>query len=406
MQKKISTLLFRNTWALFIWSFLLLTACTHNTELVDPEPSVENKYLKESTFLQDITKDQIAKEATAISPLLTAYAKNAVKVYKITYKTTNTDGAEITASGAVIMPVSDAPVSMISVQHGTITTDAAAPSNFQPGSESASFGTLFASIGYIIVYPDYIGYGASKDLPHPYEHRASLASSTLDMLRAAKELVKAQTAVKWNEKLYLAGYSEGGYATMCLQKKIEEEAASEFNLKASSCGAGAYDKTAFMKYVINSSVSNVAAYNSLYLWVMLTYDRIYKLNKPKTYYFKEPFATQIDKLGIENPINVSFSTILNDSFKTAVNSGTDAGFITAIGDNDVYNWKPKTPTRLVHGDKDPLVFYFNSVNAVTAMKKLGAADVELVTVPDGTHSSSITTYLLTTLGFFTTPQYQ
>lgn len=410
MQKKTSTLLFRSTWALFIWSFLLLTACTHNTELVDPEPSVENKYLKESTFLQDVSKEDIIKEASKIDPLFTpvvnGLAKNAIKVYKITYKTTNTDGSEITASGAVIIPVSDQPLSMISVQHGTITTDAAAPSNFQAGSEAASFGALFASIGYIIVYPDYIGYGASKDLPHPYEHRASLASSTLDMLRAAKELVKAQTAVKWNEKLYLAGYSEGGYATMCLQKKIEEEASSEFNLKASSCGAGAYDKTAFMKYVINSSVSKVAAYNALYLWVMLTYDRIYKLNKPKTYYFKEPFATQIDKLGIENPINVSFSTILNDSFKTAVNSGTDTGFITAIGDNDVYNWKPKTPTRLVHGDQDPLVFYFNSVNAVTAMKKLGAADVELVTVKDGTHSTSITTYLLTTLGFFTTPQYQ
>ena len=405
MQKHISTFLLKKSWTLFIWSVLLLTACSDNDSPVTPDPA-ENQYLKEIVFLKDVTKDEIVKEASKVTPLAAALVKNAVKVYKITYKTKNTDGTEITASGAVIMPVTDTPVSMISVQHGTITSDDAAPSNFKTGYEATSFGTLFGSIGYIIVYPDYIGYGASNDLPHPYEHRASLASSTLDMLRAAKELVKAQTAVKWNEKLYIAGYSEGGYATMCLQKKIEEEASSEFNLKASSCGAGAYDKTAFMKYVINSSVNDVASYNSLYLWVMLTYDRIYKLNKPKSYYFKEPFATQIEKLGIQNPINVSFNTILNDSFKTAINTGSDTGFINAIGDNDVFNWKPKTPTRLIHGDKDPLVFYFNSVNAFNAMTKSGAPDVKLITVKDGTHSSSIDEFLTETLLFFTTPQYQ
>lgn len=409
MQKKTATRLFPYAWAIFAWCLILLNACTHNTDAPDPAP-VENKYLKESTFLKDISKEEIAKEASKIDPKFAAIAsalvKTPVKAYKITYKTTNTDGTEITASGAVIMPVTNTPVSMISVQHGTITSDPAAPSNFQAGSESASFGTLFASIGYIIVYPDYIGYGASAGLPHPYEHRASLASSTLDMLRAAKELVKSQTAVKWDEKLYLAGYSEGGYATMSLQKKIEEEASTEFNLKASSCGAGAYDKTAFMKYVINSSENTVASYNSLYLWVMLTYDRIYKLNKPKSYYFKEPYATQIDKLGMAAPISVSFKSILNDSFKTAVNSGTDAGFINAIGDNDVYNWKPKTPTRLIHGTDDPLVFYFNSVNAEAAMKKLGAADVVLIPVKEGTHASSIGEYLTQTLLFFKDSKYQ
>ena len=130
---------------------------------------------------------------------------------------------------------------MISVQHGKIRNPQEAPSFFRDDTEAASFGSLFGSMGYIIAYPDYIGYGASQDLPHPYEHGASLASASLDMLRAAKEFLRGQTDVKWDEKLYVAGYSEGGYATMSLQRKIEEEASSEFNLRASSCGAGAYD---------------------------------------------------------------------------------------------------------------------------------------------------------------------
>jgi alpha-beta hydrolase superfamily lysophospholipase len=391
----------RNIWVPFIFILLVLSGCDNKEE---PLP-VTNQYLNESTSLKEFSKDDILK----INPLFSGYVKNGVKVYKLTYKTKNTDGTEITASGAVILPITDQPMSMISVQHGTITTEGEAPSNFGAGTEAATYGALFSSMGYIVVYPDYIGYGASKDLPHPYETRSSLGSSALDLLRATKEFLRAQNSVKWDEKLFIAGYSEGGYATMSLQKKIEEEAPSEFNLRASSCGAGAYDKTAFMKFVINSPTLGVPSYNSLYLWVLLTYDRVYKLNKPDTYYFKEPYATQI-AANKENPskvvINASFHTILTDSFKKALNDGTDKEFIAAIGDNDVYNWKPKTPTRLFHGDADPLVFYFNSLNAEAAMKKLGAADLTLTTIPGGTHSSSVTPYLLGTLAFFQDPKYK
>ncbi|MCF0073720.1 lipase family protein [Dyadobacter sp. CY261] len=399
MQKSIPTLPLKYLSFLLLWSLLILNSCNDDNNNPVP-PTEENVYLKESTSIKTLTKEQIIQEANDLNPLIAGFVKNGVKAYRITYKTKNTDGTDITASGALIIPTVTQPASMISVQHGTITSDLSAPSNFRDDSEAASFGSIFGSMGYIIAYPDYIGYGASKDLPHPYEHRASLASASLDMLRAAKEFLKGQTEVKWDEKLYVAGYSEGGYATMSLQKKIEEEASSEFNLRASSCGAGAYDKTAFMKYIINSPTTGVASYNSLYLWVLLTYDRIYKLNKPASYYFIDKYASQITQNGNNVTINGSFSDVLNDSFKKALNDGTDKGFIDAIADNDVYNFKPKTPTQLYHGDKDPLVFFFNSENAYNAMQKLGATNVEFIKVKEGTHSSSILPFLVGTQAFF------
>ncbi len=401
MQKSTTSVLLRKLSFLLLWSLLILNSCKDDdTKLVPPKE--ENVYLKESTSIKTLTRDQVIQQAGTLGGIVAGYVKNDIKVYKITYKTKNTDGAEITASGALILPVVTGPVSMISVQHGTIRNPKEAPSLFADNSEAASFGSLFGSMGYVIAYPDYIGYGASENLPHPYEHRASLASASLDMLRAAKEFLRGQTEVKWNEKLYVAGYSEGGFATMSLQRKIEEEASSEFNLRASSCGAGAYDKTAFMKYIVNSPTEGT--YNSLYLWVLLSYDRIYKLSKPSTYYFPEKYASQIAQNGINVNINESFSSILNDSFKKALNDGTDKGFIDAIGDNDVYKFKPKTPTRLYHGDMDPLVFYFNSVNALNAMKAAGATNVELFTIKGGTHSSSIFTFLLGTQQFFADTQ--
>src|SRR5690606_12481760 len=121
----------------------------------------------------------------------------------------------------------------------------------------------------------------------------------------------------------LAGYSEGGFATLSLQKEIEENHASEFNLRASSCGSGAYDKTSFMKHLINNPTVGVPGYNSLYVWVTLTYNRIYGLNRAPSAFFKEPYATQIQQQGINANINTSLHTIFTDDFKQGINDGTD-----------------------------------------------------------------------------------
>lgn len=377
--------------------FLFVAACNNTT---DGPIKPQNQYLVESSPIVSLSKEDIAKNLIGFDPLVSKLLANGVKAYRITYRTKNTDGKEITASGALILPDTDKEVPMVSIQHGTITSDEQAPSNFKDDSEATTFGAAFGALGYIISYPDYIGYGASKDLPHPYEHRASLASTSLDMLRASREFLKEQSAVKWNNKLFIAGYSEGGFASMSLQKKIEEEAPGEFNLRASSLGAGAYDKTSFMKYLLNNKTHGNPSFNSSYLWVTLTYDRIYGVNKPKSAYFKEPWASRIEKDGLETDIDVSFNTIFTDSFIKGVNDGTETGFLNAVADNNVYDWKPNTPTQLYHGTDDELVFFFNSQNAYDAMKKRGAPNVTLVPIKGGDHFSSLFEYLQGTLIFF------
>jgi len=395
MKKRYDFLRLRQGWILLAFSLLFFSSCDRN----DPPAEPQNQYLVGSDVAVELSKDEIAKQLVGFGPLVSSFLRNGIKGYRITYKTKNTDGREITASGALILPVTTAAVSLVSVQHGTITNDEEAPSTFKGGAD-ASLNTLFSSLGYIISAPDYIGYGASKDLPHPYEHRASLASASLDMLRAAKEFLKGQNAVKWNNKVYIAGYSEGGFASMAMQKMMEEGAATEFDLRASSLGAGAYDKTAFMKYLINTKTHGIAGFNRSYLWVTLTYDRVYGLNRRKSAYFKEPFATQIQNNGLDANINVSFNTIFTDAFVKGVNDGTDKGFLDAVADNNVYDWKPKTPTQLYHGNADQLVFFFNSKNAFDAMRKRGATNVDLIEIPGGDHASSIQTYLFGTVTFF------
>lgn len=385
-----------------LFVLLIVSACNKNGS--DPAPS--NQYLVSSSLVGEFTKEQLAQRIVAGDPTLgqiAPFLQNGIKVYKLVYKTKNTDGKEIQASGAVIYPVKSTATAMISIQHGTIRSDQEAPSYFGTNSEANLAGSLFASLGYIIAYPDYIGYGASNTVPHPYEHRASLASASLDMIRASKEFITEQK-ILWDERLYIAGYSAGGFATMALQKKIEEETGSEFNLRASSCGAGAYDKTAFMKYLTSTKTAGSVSSNQLYLWTLLTYDRLYNLNRPTTQYFKDPWAASIQSSKENTAVNVSFNTIFTDAFVKGVADGTDTGFLNAVKDNDVYDWKPKTPTRLYHGDADQLVFYFNSQNAFNAMKARGATNVELIPLKGKGHDTAIQDFLLGTYQFFSSIQ--
>ncbi len=390
---------------LILCALTLLNSCKTN----EPEKP-RNKYLVESTFLAEFKKEQlvaIAEAELGTSPNLDlrALLKSGAKAYRLTYKTTYVDGSEITASGAVLLPVSPDPVPMISYQHGTITSSASAPSHFGPTSEAGTLGALFAGLGYIIVMPDYIGYGASEAYGHPYEHRASLATASLDMIRAAGELLGELNEVKWNKDLFLTGFSEGGYATLSLQKKIEEEGIKEFNLKASSCGAGAYNKTAFMDYIINQPTHGNGAYNRSYIWVLLTYNRIYNLNKPASYYFKEPYASQIASQGENTSISASFHTLISDGFRKDIDEGNAGDFLSAIADNDVYDWKPQVPTLLALGDQDQYVFYFNTQTAYDAMIARGATKVTLARLTGKDHGTAVPDFLQRTYLFFLQNQY-
>ncbi|GAB3263738.1 hypothetical protein GCM10027347_30410 [Larkinella harenae] len=382
--------------SLLLSTTLFLSGCKTNAPGNEPDPEPD-AYLVSSSEVRSLTRAQLQAQIgqqlpAQLNALIGSFLRNDVKVYKLVYNTKLPDGTATKASGAVIVPSSTTAVPMLSQQHGTILSDADAPSNFGPNSDAAFGGTLFASTGFILACPDYIGYGESKDVPHTYEHREGLAKASIDMLRATKEFIKKNN-IKWDERLFLTGYSEGGYATMALQKKIEEEFPSEFNLVASSVGAGAYHKSAFMKYIINEKTHGIATYNRLYLWTMLTYNTLYKLGKPMSYYLKEPYASQVAQNGTNVNINVSISDIFTDSFKKAINDGTDKGFLDAVKDNDVHDWKPKTPTYLYHGTADNLVFYFNSKDAHDAMKARGAATVELTPLDGKNHSTAVMDYL-------------
>jgi len=297
----------------------------------------------------------------------------------------------------VLVPVATTALPVLSYQHGTLvpTSENQAPSYYAEGSDVWSVVSVLASTGYVVSAPDYLGYGASKALPHPYEHAASLASTSADMLRAAREFCQQQNVLV-NQKNFLLGYSEGGYATMALHKLLEEKYAATLPVTASAPGAGAYHKTAFARYILQST--QPLNFLSTYVWVLRTYDRVYGLNRPYSFYYQEPYATQL----AANPFAAvpgQQSQLFASSFRNAVLTGSDAPLAAALADNDIYDWQPKAPLALFHGTADDYVPFFNSQDAYDAMQKRGATQVELHPIAGGDHFSSATAYTLGAYAF-------
>ena len=385
---------FSKRYFLFLFPALLAaSACKSTTAEPAPAPETEASatVLTGSTLIGEYSAATLAGRVQGV-PLAGSLVRYPIKVYRLTYRTRTPEGAETTASGAVLVPVATGPLPVLSYQHGTIapSSETQAPSYYAAGTDVWSVVSVVASTGFVVSAPDYIGYGASKALPHPYEHAASLASASADMLRATREFCeKQQVAV--NQKNYLLGYSEGGYATMALHKLLEEKYATTLPVTASAPGAGAYHKSAFARYILGAT--QPLSFLSSYVWVLRTYDRVYGLNRPFTFYYQQPYATQLQADPFA-AVPSQQSQLFAPAFRQAVLTDSDADLKAALTANDVYDWQPRAPLALFHGTADDYVPFFNSQDAYDAMRRRGATQVELHPIPGGNHFTSAVQYTL------------
>ena len=65
---------------------------------------------------------------------------------------------------------------------------------------------VLASLGYVVLAPDYVGFGVSRGTSHPYLLATPTAAAVNDFLTAATYW-RAASGVQDNGQLFLAGYS-------------------------------------------------------------------------------------------------------------------------------------------------------------------------------------------------------
>jgi hypothetical protein len=269
-----------------------LVQCSKEAEKIE-EPKITHEYLVSSNLLNKYDKVVTGGFLGLISQSGQGRDIYDIEVHKIVYKTKTVAGKETEASGVVMFPKLEKPLPLLSYQHGTITDESSVPSNITNfGIGEYGVMAIFSATGLIVSMPDYLGYGASSDQPHPYEHGKSLAAASYDMLKAVEEFLEVQKIEK-SDQLYLMGYSEGGYATLALHKLME--ASGEDRITATLAGAGAYTKTAFSKAIIG--LNKPLEFIANYLWVLHTYNRIYStLKRPWSDYVNVHYAQHLEAL--------------------------------------------------------------------------------------------------------------
>lgn len=319
-----------------------------------------------------------------------------IELYKITYQTQTFAGEAVIASGLLLLPDEfNEAHPLISLQHGTQLSDSQAPSTANLFNSETAIGALLAGQGFAVVMPDYLGYQSSNQLPHPYEEQSTLGQTTYDMLRAGRELI-AHLSHTLDNRLYLVGYSEGGYATMALHRKIESE--NTYSVTHSFPAAGAYNKTAFSQAVLQRDEN--LPFMATYLWVLSTYNNLYpQLNRPWNTIVQDPYVRLMETF---NPLGPQASDLIQipqnpqqlfrPEFIQGVVQGTDTAFMEVLAANDNFDWAPQAPITLYHGTEDTFVWPLNSQTAFDAMQQRGAT-VNYVELEGGDHGSSVGPYI-------------
>lgn len=352
--------------------------------------------------------------------------------YTLNYTTINNEGKPQLVSGAVLMPDSDKPLKgVVLFYHYTILDKNNIPSNFNGDDFQLSrlMASAIASDGYIVVMPDYIGFGIDQNSVHPYILYPEV--NALSGLYMLKPLESALTRIAINTvdnkiPLYISGYSEGGsyalWAAKIVQDNLDYFNQHGFTLKKTVPILGAYNMSRVTwNYVLNSQINDRQAPDYIEnSWVT-------EFAKPGLYVDAVHSYQYYESAALNSPIftpeflacnNCVFNGIkydipswiekapAKDGYKYALikNAAKAAGYnkdgsnsvamltVPEFKDNpqlhakllnaDIYNWKAITPISLLMLEYDSIVPRLNSETAYIGLTKNNSRYVKVTRVPN------------------------
>lgn len=196
--------------------------------------------------------------------------------------------APIHLSGRVFFPPvwrmrGAGPMPVVIYSHGTSLLKDAVASEF--GGHEWIFGAAAAAYyGFAVAMPDQPGMGGDGQAYHPFCHGRSLAYAVVDAIPAIRRAFGedpflAQNGYAWDGRIFLMGYSEGGYASLAAAREMEThredfQGPRGFMLAGSACMAGPFDISGTTRRRI---LQPMAAYQHPFFipYVVLGYHEVY-----------------------------------------------------------------------------------------------------------------------------------
>ncbi len=262
-----------------------------------------------------------------------------------------------------------------------------------PSRGAVEFPTGAAFTNFIVVAPDYYGFGITEKEPQAYCISRANGRASLDAYLAAKRLIEDLQVKKGND-FVIAGYSEGGQTTMAVLREISERH-PEIKVKRAFAGDGPYDINSMYDAITQgytempSTVCNVLyAYNH---FCRLGYDIHDYLKDPVASHFDEWFLSKQNKrraLDEELIKTKKTSDICTDAVLNT-NSSLSRRFKEAFSaDALTSGWTPRKDfdVMLFHDTKDDVVPVENFYAMSKFLKDKGIKTEEFV----GEYSSETT----------------
>lgn len=307
-----------------------------------------------STPLLRLSSGQVAAELGGIG--LPGTARYGIQSYRLVYCTVSTSGTATTASGLLVLPQDRrGTLPLVAYEHSTATARTDAPS-FLREIEGRDVPFFFASDGFAVAAPDYLGLGTSPG-GHPFLQATSEASASLDMLRAA-ESVSAGHGVRLSHRVFVSGFSQGGHAAMATARALRP-LNGPWRLAAAAPMAGPYDLSGAESAAILDPNRTDSQHASVYLaYIFTAWKNLYHLYSDPRQVFTARYAGAIEGLfdgshGF-NEVDAALPAP-QDLFRpeTLALIGHPTGrYAKALRDNDVCRWAPPAPIRLYVGDGD------------------------------------------------------
>ena len=315
--------------------------------------------------------------------------------YRIIYRTKDSAGNEVIASGLLTVPILPDNMSeqqknlfsspIILNEHGTIFRDNDAPSyNFYPGNNSTfPLIALFTGLyGFTTAMPDYIGYGASKGHFHPYLIKKDLAQDSVDFLKACIDFCE-QNGLKTKRDVYITGYSEGGYVAMATAQRLQQNPEYLINVKGAAPLDGVYDLETMALCLMSRGVLN---YPSFVAYLVYAYSQAYTkdlvLNEIINDAYSSLLASLFDGTKSREEIDNVLPKNINQLFKIAYIydfvSNTQNLFRVKLRENNVDEWVPSFPLQIVHCGHDDVIPYQLAQLSYSKMVSLGGENITLV----------------------------
>ncbi len=317
--------------------------------------------------------------------------RGSLNLYKVTYRSVDAQGRSASLSGLVVVPSGGAPNGLVVFNHGTMAYNGSVPSRTTAktkGSEGELAMLAFASGGYAIAMPDYIGQGDHNG-GHPYPANVTNARAGIDLIKPARAVAR-KNRLEIGTNLYITGYSEGGGVAMAQTRELERSNDPAYGVTASAPASGPYDLSgATLKWMIAQPTDQVGFITRTYLLGYMVYS-LHKITGVKIVdYFKPSMAFAINnsyggktkdediikRIGVTAVLMRSKNNLFNVTMprfkRVAESADARDPAIRLLRDNNCFDWSPRSRMLMIYLEGDGVVTDENSKNAFRTMRNRG-----------------------------------